>query len=65
MYGKERDYQRPLESTISHRTKIPNLYLTGQNLNLHGMLGVSLSSLITAGEFVGLKKLLKEVRETF
>jgi all-trans-retinol 13,14-reductase len=65
MYGKERDYQRPLESTISHRTKIPNLYLTGQNLNLHGMLGVSLSSLITTGEFVGLKKLLKEVRETF
>jgi len=65
MYGKERDYQKPLESTISHRTKIPNLFLTGQNLNLHGMLGVSLSSLITAGEFVGLKKLLKEVRETF
>ncbi len=64
MYGKERNYLRPLESTISHKTKIPNLYLTGQNLNLHGMLGVSLSSLITAGEFVGLKELLKEVRET-
>ena len=64
MYGTERDYRRAFESYISHKTKIPNLFLTGQNLNLHGMLGVSLSSLITAGEFVGLKKLLKEVRET-
>jgi len=63
MYGTERDFQRPLESYISHKTKIPNLFLTGQNLNLHGMLGVSLSSLITSGEFVGLKKLLKEIRE--
>ena len=65
MYGTERNFQRPFDSYISHKTKIPNLYLTGQNLNLHGMLGVSLSSLITSGEFVGLKKLLKEVRDTF
>ena len=65
MYGKERDFNKPLESTIPPRTKISNLFLTGQNLNLHGMLGVSLSSLITAGEFVGLKDLLREVRETF
>lgn len=65
MYGTERNYKRPYDSYISHKTKIPNLFLTGQNLNLHGMLGVSLSSLITSGEFVGLKKLLKEVREDF
>ena len=64
MYGTERDYNRPLDSYISHRTKLPNLFLTGQNLNLHGMLGVSLSSIITSGEFIGVNKLLKEIRET-
>lgn len=61
MYGTLRDFRDPLGSYISARTKIPNLYFTGQNLNLHGMLGVSLSSLVTCGEFVDLKTLIEEV----
>jgi len=61
MYGTLRDYRDPVGSYISPRTKIPNLFFTGQNLNLHGMLGVSLSSLVTCGEFVDLKTLIREV----
>jgi all-trans-retinol 13,14-reductase len=61
MYGTSRDYRNPMGSYVSPRTKIPNLYFTGQNLNLHGMLGVSLSTLLTCGEFVPLKQLIKEV----
>ena len=61
MYGTSRDYRNPMGSYISPRTKIPNLFFTGQNLNLHGMLGVSLSSLITCGEFVPFNELIKEV----
>lgn len=63
MYGTLRDYNNPMSSYIFARTKIPNLYFTGQNNNLHGMLGVSISTLITCGEFVGLEKILKEVNE--
>ncbi|MCF6169777.1 MAG: NAD(P)/FAD-dependent oxidoreductase [Bacteroidales bacterium] len=61
MYGTSRDYRNPMGSYVSPRTKIPNLYFTGQNLNLHGMLGVSLSSLLTCGEFVSLRELINEI----
>jgi len=61
MYGTLRDSNNPVGSYISPRTKISNLLFTGQNLNLHGMLGVSLSSIITCGEFVGIDNLLKEI----
>lgn len=64
MYGTLRDSNNPVGSYISPRTKISNLYFTGQNLNLHGMLGVSLSAIITCGEFIGVNKLLKEINES-
>jgi all-trans-retinol 13,14-reductase len=63
MYGTLRDYHDPMSSYVFPRTKLPNLYFTGQNINLHGMLGVSISSLMTCGEFLGLNKLIKEVNE--
>ena len=61
MYGilKDKDY---LEQTfISHHTKVPNLFYTGQNINSHGILGVSVSALITSSEFVDLKKVVKSI----
>lgn len=61
MYGRISDFNNVVSNYVSHKTKIPNLFLTGQNLNLHGMLGVSLSALITTGEFVGLKTILEEI----
>ncbi len=61
MYGTIRDYRNPIGSYISPLTKIKNLYFTGQNLNLHGILGVSLSALITCGEFLGLDNILNEI----
>ena len=64
MYGTLRDSNNPVGSYISPRTKISNLFFTGQNLNLHGMLGVSLSAIITCGEFVGVNNLLKEINES-
>ena len=63
MYGTMRDYQSPMASYVSQRTKIPNLFFTGQNINLHGMLGVSISALLTCGEFIGINDLIKEVNE--
>lgn len=61
MYGTLRDCNNPVGSYISPRTKIDNLLFTGQNLNLHGILGVSLSSIITCGELIGTKNIIKEI----
>lgn len=63
MYGTIRDCNDPFGSYISPRTKLKNLYLTGQNINLHGVLGVSLSAILTCGELLGINKILKEINE--
>jgi len=63
MYGISMDYKNPMATYVAPRTKIPNLFFTGQNVSLHGMLGVSMSSLITSGEFLGLNKLINEINE--
>jgi all-trans-retinol 13,14-reductase len=62
MYGIVKDYRNPLKTLISPRTKIPNLYLTGQNLNLHGILGASMSGLVTCTAFTGNENIIKKIR---
>lgn len=64
MYGIMKDYNHPLRSFISPKTKVPNLLLTGQNLNMHGMLGVTVSSFITCSRFLGLEYLINKVKES-
>lgn len=64
MYGTVRDYRNPMASYVFPRTKIPNLFFTGQNINLHGMLGVSISALLTCGEIVGLHEIIREINES-
>jgi len=62
MYGIVKDYQNPLKTFISPRTKIPNLYLTGQNLNLHGILGATMSGLVTCTAFLGNEDIIDKIR---
>jgi all-trans-retinol 13,14-reductase len=62
LYGISKDYRDPLKTFISPRTKIPNLLLTGQNLNLHGVLGVSMSAIVTSAEVFGMEYLLEKIR---
>jgi all-trans-retinol 13,14-reductase len=45
------------------KTKIPNFYFTGQNTNLHGVLGVTIGSVVTCGEILGLEYLLKKIKD--
>jgi all-trans-retinol 13,14-reductase len=63
MYGIRQDYNSPLTSYVHSNTKIPNLFLTGQNLNLHGILGVTISALRTCGEFVDLDALVSQINK--
>jgi len=61
IYGIERDSRKPLETFIFPKTKIPNLLFTGQNVMLHGMLGVSMGSLLTCSELLDINTLLKDI----
>lgn len=62
MYGIAKDYHNPLKTFISPRTKLPNLYLTGQNLNLHGVLGAAMSGLVTCVAFMGNESVIEKIR---
>jgi len=53
MYGLVHDYKKSSESSIPVRTKLKNLFLTGQSINFHGMLGVSITSLLTCYSVIG------------
>ncbi len=50
----------PLQTLISQRTKIPNLFMTGQNINSHGILGVTIGAIITCAEFIGINQIIKD-----
>lgn len=62
MYGVLKDSSDPLRTFISSRTKLNNLFLTGQNLNMHGILGVSMSAVVTCSELVDMEKLLHDIK---
>lgn len=52
-YGVRKDCRNLLMTTLSPRTPIPNLLLTGQNLVLHGVEGVIRTALMTCKELLG------------
>lgn len=62
LYGILKDVHHPNETSIGTRTRIPNLLLTGQNSNLHGVLGVSITAVATTAELLGLDYLLNKIR---
>jgi len=63
MYGILRDCNEPIQSVISQRTKVPNLFQVGQNINSHGILGVIIGSIITCGEFLGVNTIIEQIKE--
>jgi len=62
-YGIIRDCNFPTQTLVSQRTKIPNLFLTGQNINSHGILGVTIGAIITCAEFLGINNVIKDINE--
>jgi all-trans-retinol 13,14-reductase len=62
LYGIAKDYRDPFKTLIPPKTKIPNLYLTGQNLNLHGILGSALSGLLTCSAVLGTDAFLEKIK---
>lgn len=60
-YGIRKDYENIMGTVLAPRTPIGNLLLTGQNLNLHGVLGVSMTSVISTAAIVGMNTLKTEI----
>lgn len=63
MYGIMKDFNEPVKTLISAKTKVPNLLLTGQSINLHGVLGVTESALVTCSALLGKAYLLNKIKE--
>lgn len=52
-FGIRKDCSNVAATVLSPRTPVRNLYLTGQSLNLHGLLGVTMTSILTCREILG------------
>ena len=62
MYGIVKDYRDPVKTLISPRTKLPNLFFTGQNLNLHGVLGAAMSGIVTCVDLMGSEDIIEKIK---
>lgn len=63
IYGIMADVNNQAGTRIPIRTKIPNLMFTGQNIGIHGVLGVSINAVAACGELVGLDYLLQKINQ--
>jgi all-trans-retinol 13,14-reductase len=61
LYGYVKDSENPLKTFISPKTKLDNLFLTGQSINMHGVLGVTIGAVLTCTEIVGKQHLLDKI----
>ena len=61
LYGYVKDSNNPMLTFISPKTKIDNLYLTGQSINMHGVLGVTIGAVATCAEIVGGEYLVNKI----
>ena len=62
LYGTAKDFRNPVGTLISPKTRLPNLFLTGQYLNLHGILGTAISGLITSIALTGKDDFIEKIR---
>ncbi|MBU2509939.1 hypothetical protein KJ966_01315 [bacterium] len=62
IYGVCRDCNDPIRSYILTRTKITNLFFTGQNISMHGLLGVAIGTIQTCSEFLSMEYLVRKIK---
>ena len=60
-YGFQKDSNNLMLSQMSVSTKVKNLFLTGQNVNIHGLCGVSLTAIETAEVLVGRNVIVRKI----
>lgn len=63
MYGYVKDSNNPMKTFIATKTKFNNLYLTGQSISMHGVLGVTIGAVLTCSEIVGKEYLVEKINQ--
>jgi all-trans-retinol 13,14-reductase len=63
MYGIVKDINQGAAYRVSHKTKIPNVLLTGQNINSHGALGVLVGTIVTCSELLTAQRIYQQIME--
>ena len=63
IYGVAKDITLGSAGRVPHKTRIPNVFMTGQNVNSHGMLGVIVGTMMTCGEFLTPKYIYEQILE--
>ena len=61
LYGVLKNSHSPIRTQINTKTRISNLHLTGQNISMHGILGVTVSAFVTCFSFIDKNKLIQKV----
>lgn len=64
IYGYAKDTENLILSQLPIRTKVENLLLTGQNVNMHGIGGVPMTAIETAETIVGKDLIVKKIKKT-
>ena len=62
MYGIQKDFNHTHKTQINTKTHIPNLFLTGQNIIFHGILGATIGALVTSFNFVDNKQVIEKIK---
>ena len=63
IYGYFKDTENLILSQLPIRTKVENLLLTGQNVNMHGIGGVPMTAIETAETIVGRDCIVKKIKK--
>lgn len=63
MYGVAKDIGKGVTCHVQHKTKIPNILITGQNINSHGILGVLVGTIITCSELLTAETIYQQMQE--
>jgi len=61
LYGMRKDCENIMLSQLPVFTKVSNLLLTGQNINLHGICGVPLTAINTVEALVGQNQVVRKI----
>lgn len=62
-YGIMKDFNSPMLTVLTPKTPAANVFLTGQSLNLHGILGTSMTSMFTCSEIIGRETVLSQLNQ--
>ena len=63
IYGLAKDVNKGITGRVSYKTKVPNLFLVGQNINSHGMLGVLVGTMTVCSQLIGEQTIRQQIIE--